>query len=119
MCWVLTLVLAKKEAFWLEFLRSLKRRGLKGVCLVTSDAHEGLKAALSQAFARATWNRCRGHFMRNLLAHIPKGNKAMVAAALRTIFTQPDRQAAGQQLAAVVQAMRPRLAEGGGTAGRS
>jgi putative transposase len=99
---------SEEEAFWLEFLRSLKRRGLKGVRLVTSDAHEGLKAALNQAFSGTTWNRCRVHFMRNLLAHIPKGNKAMVAAALRTIFTQPDRPAAGQQLAAVVEAMRPR-----------
>jgi transposase-like protein len=63
---------SEEEAFWLEFLRSLKRRGLKGVRLVTSDAHEGLKAALSQAFAGATWNRCRVHFMRNLLAHIPR-----------------------------------------------
>jgi putative transposase len=99
---------SEEEAFWLEFLRSLKKRGLNGVRLVTSDAHEGLKAALNQAFSGTTWNRCRVHFMRNLLAHIPKGNKAMVAAALRTIFTQPDRPAAGQQLAAVVEAMRPR-----------
>jgi putative transposase len=99
---------SEEEAFWLEFLCSLKRRGLKGVRLVTSDAHEGLKVALNQAFSGATWNRCRAHFMRNLLAHIPKGNKAMIAAALRTIFTQPDRQAAGHQLAAVVRAMRPR-----------
>jgi putative transposase len=98
----------EEEAFWLEFLRSSKNRGLKGIRLVTSEAHEGLKAALNQAFAGATWNRCRVHFMRNILAYIPKGNKAMVAAALRTIYTQPDRQAAGQQLPAVVRAMRPR-----------
>jgi putative transposase len=99
---------SEEEAFWLDFLRSLARRGLKGVQLVTSDAHEGLKAALEQVLAGVTWQRCRVHFMRNILAHVPKGDKAIVAAALRTIFAQPDREAAGQQLAEVVQAMRGR-----------
>jgi len=99
---------SEEEAFWLDFLRSLMRRGLTGVRLVTSDAHEGLKAALGQVLAGATWQRCRVHFMRNILAHVPKGDKAIVAAALRTIFAQPDRQAAGQQLAEVVGAMRTR-----------
>jgi putative transposase len=99
---------SEDEAFWLDFLRSLVRRDLKGVRLVTSDAHEGLKAALSQVLGSVTWQRCRVHFMRNILAHVPKGDKAMVAAALRTIFAQPDRQAAHQQLEEVVQAMRTR-----------
>ena len=92
----------------LDFLRSLSRRGLQGVQLVTSDAHEGLKAAIQQVFTGATWQRCRVHFMRNVLAHIPKGSKSVVAAALRTIFAQPDRDAAGAQLAEVVKAMRAR-----------
>jgi putative transposase len=99
---------SEEKAFWLEFLRSLVRRGLKGVQLVISDAHEGLQGALSQGLTGASWQRCRVHFMRNLLAHIPQGDKAMVAAAVRTVFAQPDRQAAGQQLAAVVQSMQSR-----------
>ncbi|MFV2044360.1 MAG: IS256 family transposase [Anaerolineales bacterium] len=99
---------SEEEAFWLDFLRGLVRRGLTGVRLVTSDAHEGLKAALAQALGGVTWQRCRVHFMRNILAHVPKGDKAIVAAALRTIFAQPDREAAGQQLAEVVGAMRAR-----------
>ena len=99
---------SEEEAFWKAFLRSLVRRGLKGVQLVISDAHEGLKAALEKVLGGATWQRCRVHLMRNVLAHVPKGNKAVVAAALRTIFAQPNREAAGQQLAEVVQAMRPR-----------
>lgn len=99
---------SEEEAFWLDFLRGLVRRGLTGVHLVTSDAHEGLKAALEQVLTGVTWQRCRVHFMRNILAHVPKGDKAIVAAALRTIFAQPDREAAGQQLAEVVGAMRSR-----------
>ncbi len=99
---------SEEEAFWLDFLRGLVRRGLTGVRLVTSDAHEGLKGALDQVLIGVTWQRCRVHFMRNILAHVPKGDKAIVAAALRTIFAQPDREAAGQQLAEVVQAMHAR-----------
>ncbi len=95
---------SEEEAFWLDFLRGLKRRGLTGVQLVTSDAHEGLKKALSQVLAGVSWQRCRVHFMRSFLAHVPRGDKSIVAAALRTIFAQPDRQAAGVQLAEVVQA---------------
>jgi putative transposase len=99
---------SEEEAFWLDFLRSLVRRGLNGVQLVTSDAHEGLKAALGKVLIGASWQRCRVHFMRNLLAHVSRGDKSIVAAALRTIFAQPDRQAAGVQLAEVVQAMQRR-----------
>jgi len=99
---------SEEYAFWLDFLRGLVRRGLKGVQLVTSDAHEGLKAAVEQVLAGSTWQRCRVHFMRNVLAHIPKGNKSVVAAALRTIFAQPDRAAATQQLREVVKAMASR-----------
>jgi transposase-like protein len=99
---------SEEAAFWLSFLRSLVHRGLQGVQLVISDSHEGLQAALSQVLAGATWQRCRVHFMRNVLAHIPHGDKSMVAAALRTFFAQPNRQAAGQQLQEVVRAMGPR-----------
>jgi transposase-like protein len=99
---------SEDAAFWLSFLRSLVQRGLQGVQLVISDSHEGLKAALSQVLAGTTWQRCRVHFMRNVLAHIPHGDKSMIAAALRTFFAQPNRQAAGQQLQEVVRAMMPR-----------
>jgi transposase-like protein len=77
-------------AFWTAFLRSLKARGLAGVQLVISDAHTGLKAAIGSVFLGAGWQRCRVHFMRNVLAVVPKGNQEMVAAAIRTIFAQPD-----------------------------
>jgi putative transposase len=99
---------SEESGFWQDFLRSLVKRGLKGVQLVVSDAHVGLKKAIDQVLAGASWQRCRVHFMRNMLAHIPQADKSMVAAALRTIFTQPDRAAASQQLAEVVQAMHPR-----------
>ncbi len=77
-------------AFWTAFLRSLKARKLNGVQLVISDAHAGLKQAIAAVFIGASWQRCRVHFMRNVLAVVPKGNAEMVAAAIRTIFAQPD-----------------------------
>jgi putative transposase len=98
---------SEEEAFWKDFLRGLKKRGLKGVQLVISDAHGGLKQAINVVFAGASWQRCRVHFMRNVLAHIPRGDKAMVAAAIRTIFAQPNREAAGQQLQHVSHTMQP------------
>jgi putative transposase len=85
-------------AFWTAFLRSLKARGLTGVQLVISDAHEGLKQAIAAVFAGAGWQRCRVHFLRNLLSKVPKGNAEMVAAAIRTIFAQPDSQHVHEQL---------------------
>jgi len=80
-------------AFWTAFLRGLKARGLGGVQLVISDAHTGLKSAIGSVFLGAAWQRCRVHFMRNVLAVVPKGNQEMVAAAIRTIFAQPDTAA--------------------------
>src|SRR3954452_17323715 len=85
-------------AFWTAFLRSLKARGLAGVQLVISDAHTGLKAAIGAVFLGAAWQRCRVHFMRNVLARVPKGNAEMVAAAIRTIFAQPDAEHVHSQL---------------------
>jgi putative transposase len=76
-------------AFWTAFLRSLKARGLHGVQLVISDAHTGLKQAISAVMAGAGWQRCRVHFLRNVLARVPKASAEMVAAAIRTIFAQP------------------------------
>ena len=77
-------------AFWTAFLRSLKTRGLSGVQLVISDAHAGLKAAIASVLLGSAWQRCRVHFLRNVLAQVPKGHAEMVAAAIRTIFAQPS-----------------------------
>jgi transposase-like protein len=85
-------------AFWTAFLRSLRARGLTGVRLVISDAHEGLKGAIAAVFIGAAWQRCRVHFARNLLARVPKGSVDMVAAAVRTIFAQPTAEEAAAQL---------------------
>jgi transposase-like protein len=89
---------SEEAAFWLAFLRSLVRRGVERVQLTISDAHEGLKQAMEQVFAGSSWQRCRVHFMRNLLAHIPKRDKKAVAAAVRLVFEQPTRASAGTQL---------------------
>ena len=85
-------------AFWTEFLRSLRRRGLAGVRLVISDAHVGLKGAISAVFSGAAWQRCRVHFLRNVLARIPRAQAQMVLAAIRTIWAQPDALLVGEQL---------------------
>ena len=77
-------------AFWTAFLRGLRARGLTGVQLVISDHHLGLKQAISAVFVGAAWQRCRVHFMRNVLARVPKASAEMVAAAVRTVFAQPD-----------------------------
>jgi transposase-like protein len=89
----LTVGVSEAETFWSEFLRSLTRRGLRGVKLVISDAHEGLKAAIAKVLG-ATWQRCRVHFMRNVLAHVGKGQQAMVASYIRTAFAQDTETAA-------------------------
>ena len=98
---------SEEQAFWLAFLRSLVKRGLKSVQLVISDAHEGLKQAIGQVFAGASWQRCRVHFMRNLLARIPHKDKQAVADAVRLIFEQPSHQSAADQLHQLVQKMNP------------
>jgi transposase-like protein len=99
---------SEEKDFWREFLRSLIRRGLSGVELVISDSHEGLKAAQAEVLAGATWQRCRVHFMRNVLAQVPKGDKTVVAAVLRTVFAQANRDLAGKQLEEAVRFMRSR-----------
>ncbi len=99
---------SEAEPFWTEFLRGLARRGLRGVKLVISDAHEGLKAAIAKVLG-ATWQRCRVHFMRNALAHVPKGQREMVAAAIRTAFVQEDAQAASRQWRQIADSLRSRF----------
>jgi putative transposase len=88
-------------AFWTAFLRSLKARGLGGVQLVISDAHTGLKQAISGVLIGSSWQRCRVHFLRNVLAQVPKGSAEMVAAAIRTIFAQPSAQMVRDQLGVI------------------
>jgi putative transposase len=85
-------------AFWTQFLRSLKARGLQGVQLVIADAHLGLRQAVAAVMAGAAVQRCRVHFLRNVLAQVPKGSAEMVAAAIRTIFAQPDAAHVHDQL---------------------
>jgi putative transposase len=103
---------SEAETFWSVFLKSLARRGLRGVKLVISDAHEGLKAAIRRVFS-ATWQRCRVHWMRNALCYVAKTQQSMVAAALRQAFIQPDRAQASQTLRHVADQLRqkwPKLA---------
>ena len=99
---------AENRDFWLIFLRGWVRRGLQGVQVVISDAHEGLKEAIQQVFAGVSWQRCRVHFMRNVLAFVPHGEKALVSALLRTIFAQSNRADAHAQWQQVVEYMRTR-----------
>jgi putative transposase len=96
-------------AFWLQFLRSLVARGLSGVQLVISDAHEGLKGAIAAVLQGAGWQRCRVHFVRNALALVPKTAAQMVAATIRTVFVQPDGAAAREQWRRVTDRFRPRF----------
>jgi putative transposase len=93
-------------AFWTTFLRSLRQRGLKGVRLVISDHHLGLKEAIAKVFLGAAWQRCRVHFMRNVLTKVPRANQQMVAAAVKTIFIQPDRAHIDHQLDEVVRMLQ-------------
>jgi putative transposase len=101
--------LSEDVVLWREFLQGLVARGVRGVKLVISDAHPGLKQAVKEVFLGAGWQRCRVHFMRNLLARVPKSAQAMVAATVRTIFDQPDRAAAEAQLLQVVEALGERF----------
>ncbi len=99
----------ESEPFWYEFLKDLTSRGLSGVQLVISDAHEGLKNAIRKALLGASWQRCTVHFMRNALAHVPRGAQQMVAAYIRTIFAQPDQATAKSQLRQVAATLEERF----------
>jgi transposase-like protein len=99
---------SEAEPFWVEFLRTLARRGLRGVKLVTSDAHEGLKAAVAKVLG-ATWQRCRVHFMRNALAYAGKTQRRIVSAWIGTAFAQDNAAAARKQWREVADQARPRV----------
>ena len=97
---------SEDAAFWTEFLQSLRERGLHGVQLVISDSHLGLKAAIAKVFPGASWQRCRVHFMRNVLVKVPRNHQQMVAAMIRTIFAQPDAGHVERQLKEVAATMK-------------
>jgi transposase-like protein len=99
---------SEAEAFWLDFLRALARRGLRGVKLVISDAHEGLKAAVTKVL-RATWQRCRVHFMRTATAHAGKSQRRIVSAWIGTAYAQDDAAAAHAQWRTVADQLRPKV----------
>ncbi len=100
---------SEDEVFWTAFLRSLRERGLSGVRLVISDAHSGLKASIARVFAGASWQRCKVHLARNILATVNHAHKDMVAATVRTIHAQPDADATRAQLHAVVGMLEDRF----------
>ena len=103
---------SEAETFWTQFLRSLTRRGLRGVKLVISDSHEGIQASIPKVL-QASWQRCRVHFLRNALAHAGKGQRQMVRAAINTIFAQDTPKAASKQWRLVADQLReefPKLA---------
>ena len=99
---------SEAETFWTAFLRKLARRGLRGVKLVISDAHEGIKAAVAKVLS-ATWQRCRVHFMRNVLAHSGRQGRRVVSAFIATAFAQDDAEAARAQWRKVADQLRPKL----------
>jgi putative transposase len=104
----MTVGASEAETFWTEFLRSLARRGLRGVKLVVSDAHEGLKAAIAKVL-HATWQRCRVNSMRNLLAHAGRQGRGVASAFIATAFAQDTAEAAKAQWRKVADQLRPKL----------
>jgi transposase-like protein len=107
----LDVVTAEDGAAWLAFLRSLVARGLSGVRLVTSDAHPGLVDAIAATLPGAAWQRCRTHFMRNLLTRVPKSAQSFVATMVRTIFAQPDGATVHEQHRRIVDQLETRFPE--------
>ena len=99
---------SEAEPFWTEFLRKLARRGLRGIKLVISDAHEGIKAAVAKVL-HASWQRCRVHFMRNVLAHAGRQGRRVVAAFIGTAFVQDDAEVASKQWRQVADQLRPKV----------
>jgi transposase-like protein len=105
---------SKAMVFWMELQRSLMKRGLKGVKLVVSDAHEGLKAAIVKAIAGAIWQHCRVHTTRNLLVRAPKAQQSRLATLLREAFTAPTAEkahATWRAIADQARSVHPKLAE--------
>jgi transposase-like protein len=101
--------ISEDEAFWTRFLRSLVARGLRGVRLVISDAHAGLRPAIETVLPGTSWQRCRVHLMRNLPALVPRSAQQVVASFVRTIFAQPDHASAMAQLDRVAEGLATRF----------
>lgn len=97
---------SEDDAFWSQFLRALVERGLAGVQLVISDAHKGLKKAIREILSGATWQRCRVHFMRNILATVPKTAQPLLSALVKSVFAQPDQKSAREQARSIVGVLR-------------
>jgi putative transposase len=104
------LIPAESEEGWSQFFKSLKERGLHGVKLVISDAHAGLKAAVSKVM-KAEWQRCKVHFYRNVLAHVPKRSQLEVSEAMKAVFVQRDEKSAKTKAADVVRQFQTRFAK--------
>ena len=107
----LDVVTAEDGAAWLAYMRGLVARGLAGVKLVSSDAHPGLVDAIAATLPGASWQRCRTHFMRNLLTRVPKSAQSFVATMVRTIFAQPDAATVHEQHARIVEQLQSRFPE--------
>ena len=112
----LDVVTSEDGAAWLAFMRGLVARGLSGVKLVSSDAHPGLVDAIASTLPGAAWQRCRTHFMRNLLTRVPKSAQSFVAAMVRTIFAQPDADMVREQHRRIVDQLDDPLPRRGGAA---
>jgi len=107
----LDVVTSEDGAAWLAYIRGLVARGLAGVKLVSSDAHPGLVDAIAASLPGASWQRCRTHFMRNLLTRVPKSAQGFVATMVRTIFAQPDAATVREQHARIVDQLEARFPE--------
>src|SRR6266480_3332920 len=107
----LDVVTSEDGAAWLAYMRGLVARGLAGVRLVTSDAHPGLVDAIAATLPGAAWQRCRTHFMRNLLTRVPKSAQSFVATMVRTIFAQPDAETVHEQYHRIVDQLQTRFPE--------
>ena len=107
----LDVITAEDGAGWTAFLRGLVARGLSGVKLVISDSHEGLKSAIAAVLPGASWQRCRVHFVRNLMSRVPKSAQEMAATLVRSIFAQPDQEAAWAQHGRVIEQLEARFQE--------
>lgn len=101
--------ISESQESWVSFLKKLKARGLAGVQLVISDAFEGLKAAIAQVFAEATWQRCKVHLLRNILAKVPRSARPMISAMVRMIFLESNQALAKERLRQVADQLRDKF----------
>lgn len=103
-------IAAESEEGWAEFFKSLKERGLHGVKLVISDAHTGLKSAVRKVL-KVEWQRCKVHFYRNVLVHVPKRSQAEVSESMKSVFVQRDEKSAKTKAADLVRQFQTRFSK--------